>query len=232
MAAAAGGDVLQPDKRRNLAVAAIVALVVDGGKDVSVAINIIKSSRDDSVSDEAVGAAEAKEELERLRESQTAAQSTSSLMLADPSQAAMIPAGVPKLPARFHDTREIQTLTRAVLSTSDADRRKPRVGFFGMDGIGKTVTGAAIVRNEDVRLHFDGIVWLPLGQTPMIAKLQNLCHMQCTGKELSAELSSEEKKQALQQVMAGKKILLCLDDLWEEVHETELLEASWVRRVQ
>jgi hypothetical protein len=31
--------------------------------------------------------------------------------------------------------------------------------------------------------------------------------MQCVGKELSSELSSEEKKEALQQAMAGKKIL-------------------------
>ena len=56
----------------------------------------------------------------------------------------------------------------------------------------------------------------------MIAKMQNLCYMQCTGRELSPELSSEEKKQALQQAMAGKRILLCLDDLWEEQPEAEL----------
>jgi hypothetical protein len=165
---------------------------------------------------------EAKEELERLRETQTVAQSTVSMVLADPSQPATIPAGVPKLPARFHATSEIDYLSRLVLSTSSAAMEKPRVGFYGMGGIGKTVTGAAIVRNDDVRMHFDAVVWLPIGQTPVIEKLQNLCHMQCTGRELSAELSSEEKKQALQQAMAGKKILLCLDDLWEAVHETEL----------
>ena len=73
-----------------------------------------------------------------------------------------------------------------------------------------------------MRQHFDAIIWLPLGQNPVIAKLQNLAHMQCAGTELSNELSSEEKKQALQQAMAGKLILLCLDDLWEENHETEL----------
>ena len=77
-------------------------------------------------------------------------------------------------------------------------------------GIGKTVTGASIVRSEAVRAQFDVIIWLPLGQTPVVAKLQNLCHMQCTGKELSSELSSEEKKEQLQQAMAGKRILLCL----------------------
>ena len=83
------------------------------------------------------------------------------------------------------------------------------------------------MRDDAVRRYFDAVVWLPLGQQPVIAKLQNLCHMQCTGKELSAELSSEEKKQGLQQAMAGKRILLCLDDLWEEEHETELNSVSY-----
>lgn len=97
-------------------------------------------------------------------------------------------------------------------------------GHYGgiLGGIGKTVTGAAIVRNADVRRYFHAIIWLPFGQTPVIAKLQNLCYMQCMGKEMSPELSSEEKKQALQQAMKGKRVLLCLDDLWDGDHELEL----------
>eukprot|EP01049_Picozoa_sp_SAG25_P020714 SAG25_NODE_7274_length_491_cov_0.923469_2_plen_55_part_01 len=55
------------------------------------------------------------------------------------------------------------------------------------------MTGAAIVRNEAVRQHFHAIVWIPLGQSPVISKLQNLCHMQLmSGEELSSELSEEE----------------------------------------
>eukprot|EP01048_Picozoa_sp_COSAG05_P005356 COSAG05_NODE_315_length_11604_cov_8.336375_6_plen_1129_part_00 len=165
---------------------------------------------------------EAKEELARLRDDLVETSQASAFAMADPSQPATIPASVPKLPARFQPTEQIRELTRLVLSTTASDMAMPRVGFFGMGGIGKTVTGAAIARNDRVRQHFDAIVWLPLGQTPMFAKLQNLCHMQCTGKELSAELSSEERKEALQQAMSGKRILLCLDDLWEEQHETEL----------
>ena len=80
-----------------------------------------------------------------------------------------------------------------------------------MGGIGKTVTGAAIVRDVSVRQHFDLIVWLPLGATPAIAKVQNLCHLQCVGAELNPELSAEERKEKLQQAMAGKRTLLCLD---------------------
>eukprot|EP01045_Picozoa_sp_COSAG04_P004647 COSAG04_NODE_205_length_20393_cov_45.275796_13_plen_2486_part_00 len=170
-----------------------------------------------------VGPSEAKEELDRLRDDLVSrSDAANTAVLADPSQPATIPAGVPKLPPKFQATEQIETLTRLVLSTRASDMSMSRVGFWGMGGIGKTVTGAAIVRNAAVRQHFDAIVWLPLGQTPVISKLQNLCHMQCTGKELSSELSSEEKKEALQQAMAGKRVLLVLDDLWEEEHEPEL----------
>ena len=163
---------------------------------------------------------EAKEELERLRADLTpVAQSSAASMLAEPAEPATIPAGVPKLPARFQSTQQICELTELVLSTEAGDMAKSRVGFFGMGGIGKTVTGAAIARDSRIRQYFHIIVWLPLGQTPLIPKLQSLCHMQCTGRELSSELSLDEKKQALQQAMAGKRILLCLDDLWEEEHE-------------
>ena len=84
------------------------------------------------------------------------------------------------------------------------------------------MTGAAIVRDEAVRAQFTAIIWLPLGATPVLSKLQNLCHMQCTGKELSAELSSEEKKEALQQAMAKKRVLLCLDGKLPENRNLEI----------
>ena len=84
------------------------------------------------------------------------------------------------------------------------------------------MTGSAIVRNDAVRKHFHAIVWIPLGQTPVISKLQNLAYMQCMGKQLSSELSTEEKQEALRLAMAGKRVLLCLDDLWEEEHESVL----------
>ena len=172
----------------------------------------------EKVSDEAAASpSEAKEELERLREDLvTTVDPGKAGVLADPSQPATIPAVVPKLPTMFQTTGQIAELTRLVLSTSASDMHKSRVGFWGMGGIGKTVTGAAIARDEAVRLHFNIIVWLPLGQAPVLDKLQNLCYMQCTGNEFSSELSSDEKKEALQQALSGKRVLLCLDDLWEE----------------
>jgi hypothetical protein len=89
--------------------------------------------------DEAVASpTEAKEELERLRDDlapKTAESMTA--VLADPSQPATMPAGVPKLPGQFQTTEQIRELARLVLSTSSADMRMSRVGFWGMGGIGR-----------------------------------------------------------------------------------------------
>lgn len=84
------------------------------------------------------------------------------------------------------------------------------------------MTGAAILRDEAVRKHFHAIIFLPLGQTPVISKLQSLCYMCCTGRELSSELSLEERKEALRQALLGKRVLIALDDLWEQSHESAL----------
>ena len=168
---------------------------------------------------------EAKEELSRLRDTLSATAVVANAAPLGSSQLALIPAGVPKLPSGFVTTEPIRKLTHLVLATGPAELAKPTVGFFGTGGIGKTITGAAVVRDEAVRKHFDAIIWLPLGQNPVISKMQNLAMIQACGTELSIESSGEEKKESLQQAMAGRRILLCLDDLWEMDHEPEL---NWV----
>ena len=97
---------------------------------------------DEEVLDVSLG--EAAEELHRLRDTlqEPQAQSSAAPVLADPSQPASLPAGVPSLPPKFQTTQQIEELTQLVLSTCAGDLTKPRqVGFWGMGGIGKTVTG-------------------------------------------------------------------------------------------
>ena len=79
---------------------------------------------------------EAIEELRRLRETQVAVLQNGTVAQvtpADPTQPATIPAGVPKLPARFQSTEQIRELTRLVLSTSASEMEKSRVGFWFVD---------------------------------------------------------------------------------------------------
>eukprot|EP01046_Picozoa_sp_COSAG06_P050892 COSAG06_NODE_8178_length_2247_cov_2.238827_1_plen_674_part_01 len=163
----------------------------------------------------AEASAELRAELERLRKATEAKPATTKIASFDPDAPAEIPAGVPELPPDFRPTAEIRTLLQNLLNSTPSTAK---IGFWGMGGIGKTVTGAALVRDADVRSHFDQIIWLPLGQTPVMEKLQSSAMEQLTGKPMESNLSEEERHAALRDAFKGKRVLLALDDLWEEEH--------------
>ena len=176
---------------------------------------------DDVYDEEEDSGSELRAELERLRKQITATDdkaATKDAATYDPDAPAELPVGVPELPGDFRRTETIETLQQKLLRSS----KPTKVGFWGMGGIGKTVTGAAIVRDDDVRDHFDQIVWLPLGQTPVMEKLQSSASEQLIGKPIEPNLSEEEKHAALREAFKGKRVLLALDDLWEEEHQGHL----------
>ena len=171
--------------------------------------------------DEVVGAAagaEIRAELERLRKVTEAKAVIMGTFTFNRDAPAEVDVGVPELPADFRPTAEIRTLQQNLLNSTT----QLKVGFWGMGGIGKTVTGAALVRDADVRDHFDQIVWLPLGQTPVLEKLQSSALEQLIGKPMDLNLSEEERHAALRGAFKDKRVLLALDDLWEEEHSTPL----------
>eukprot|EP01052_Picozoa_sp_SAG31_P020162 SAG31_NODE_1504_length_8079_cov_2.892607_4_plen_230_part_00 len=151
-------------------------------------------------------------ELTRLREDLSTTHEEAPLVESDgEARLAHVPAGVPKLPPNLRVTPAITELKQLLLST-DTILQTPRIGFYGMGGIGKTVTGAALANDEDIRRRFSTIIWLPLGQTPVIEKMQQLLYLQATGKELHAETAAERKEQ-LRIKLARKRVLVVLDDL-------------------
>ena len=167
-------------------------------------------------------AAEMKEELDRLRADLEAASARPKPVgrrgggqekLA--GQKCDLPGGVPPLPSGLRVSSEMRQLALALLSPTS----RCRVGFCGMGGVGKTTVSSWLVRRDDVRGQFDAIVWVPLGQTPNIAKCQEQVHLQLTGSELAPELDQEERHEMLRSAMGGVKLLLVLDDLWEQEHE-------------
>jgi hypothetical protein len=159
------------------------------------------------------------EEEERLKHNKA----TKAVVTFNPEEPAQLPSNVPQLPPDFRETETIRWLRDTLLGRGDADDcAKPRCGFWGMGGIGKTVTGLAIARDHNVREFFDQIVWLPLGQTPVMDKLRQLALEQLTGEDMAPDATEEEKVTQLRLAMAGKSVLLCLDDLWETEHEDRL----------
>lgn len=159
--------------------------------------------------------AELRAEFERLRHGIESADLPRQAVSFDPSQPALLAPSVPALPPDFRETPAIKWLRDTLLRRgAPEDCAKTRVGFWGMGGIGKTVTGAALARDHDIRMHFDQIVWLPLGQTPVMLKLQTSAMQQLTGEDIKPDTSEAERHELLRRGMRDKKILLCLDDLW------------------
>jgi hypothetical protein len=88
----------------------------------------------------------------------------------------------------------------------------PKIGAFGLGGIGKTQGVACIARDEDVRAHFDKVAWVTLGQTPQLDKCLQLVFLQLTGKQMKDGQSMEQSREVLTQVpraTAVVPVLLC-----------------------
>eukprot|EP01051_Picozoa_sp_SAG22_P005354 SAG22_NODE_315_length_12535_cov_3.240351_13_plen_185_part_00 len=133
----------------------------------------------------------------------------------DPAQPAVLPTNVPALPMDYEETSAVKELRALLLQPKTDPKYKTRVGFFGMGGMGKTVTGVALARCGQIRAAFDQIIWLPLGQAPVMEKLQRLCVMQLTGKRLPQDfgtLPEEDKYEMLRGHFAGRNVMLCLDE--------------------
>ena len=74
-----------------------------------------------------------------------------------------------------------------------------------------SATATWVVRQESVRQHFDQICWVPLGQSPSIEKCHDLLFQQLTGRRFK-DSDEREKKEDIRAAMAGRRILLVLDD--------------------
>lgn len=133
--------------------------------------------------------------------------------------ACRLPAGVPDPPAGLRISSEMKELLEALVTKSSGPSK---VGFWGQGGVGKTTVSAWLVRQDAVRNLFSQVGWCPLGQSPNIPKSQEMLYLQLTGTELSSEIEPEERHEKLRQAMAGKNVLLVLDDLWNPEHARAL----------
>ena len=126
---------------------------------------------------------------------------------------------VPELPACFLSQPERIKALRDLLLV---DLQKPvvvsgaaaRVGLQGMGGIGKSVLASALAHRPEVRRAFpDGIFWITLGQKPQLAELQRWLALELGDVALFPDERSG--KECLRKLLAGRKALLVLDDVWQ-----------------
>jgi hypothetical protein len=143
------------------------------------------------------------------------------------NQAILAPLGklsnVPNLPPNFLPRPdELKAIKAAVLVSTNQSvavtGTAHRVGVQGMGGIGKSVLTAAIARDEEVRRAFpDGVLWVTLGQTPMLTSWQShLAEVLGAGQRTLTDV--QLGKAFLGELLADKACLLILDDVWQAKH--------------
>lgn len=88
------------------------------------------------------------------------------------------------------------------------------VGVQGMGGIGKTVLAAAVARSPAIAAAFtDGVLWMTVGQDPDLLALLRELAAACGAPEAVFASPFHAKQQVLK-LLADRRVLLVLDDLW------------------
>ena len=142
---------------------------------------------------------------------------------------AILPPEVPTLPETAVSRPEIAALKQLVLEAggglaATVTARTPgtaaagsrTAAAAGMGGVGKTMTAAALARDEEVREAFDKICWVSIGQEPDQPALQQTLHIQLTKRPMP-DAGRADERVALEELKdAAKKaaVLLVLDDVW------------------
>ena len=126
--------------------------------------------------------------------------------------------GVPVLPGGYLERAELGGLRAALLGAGSGavglTGDVPGLGMYGQGGIGKTVLAAAAAHDAQVRAHFpDGVFWVTAGEAPDLAGLQAGL-LSRLGAADSAPRSAAEGAALLRQVLAGRQVLLVIDDVW------------------
>ena len=123
---------------------------------------------------------------------------------------------VPPPPRAAVPREELAGLRAAVLSGGDGvvGVTGAALGIYGQGGIGKTVLAAALARDEQVRRCFpDGVFWVTVGEQGDLVAAQRALLARFGAADPRVR-SAGQGAGLLRQVLAERRCLLVVDDVW------------------
>ena len=122
----------------------------------------------------------------------------------------------PYIPSYFVERPEVSIKLKELLLSEETAKTGTLVisAIYGLGGIGKSTLAAALAQDQAVQAYFpDGIFWATLGQQPDILSFL-YGWIQALGDYDFKPMSVDAASLQLRTLLADKKALLVVDDLW------------------
>jgi hypothetical protein len=123
---------------------------------------------------------------------------------------------VPPIPSYFVERPEVSVELKKLLLSAETAKTGTLVisAIYGLGGIGKSTLAAALAWDKEVQAYFpDGIFWATLGQQPDILSFLH-GWIQSLGDYDFKPTGVDAASLQLRTLLADKKALLVVDDLW------------------
>ncbi|MFG6105343.1 NB-ARC domain-containing protein [Leptothoe sp. EHU-05/26/07-4] len=124
----------------------------------------------------------------------------------------------PPLPRHYVERPEALEAVKNLLLNESTPGTLVISAIYGMGGIGKSVLAAALVREPEVQERFpDGVLWVTLGQQPDLLPMVHEW-IQLLGDYEYKPTNLQAASLHLRTLLADKKALLAIDDVWHPEH--------------
>ena len=120
---------------------------------------------------------------------------------------------------------EYDELIEHLLSQSDPGPLAITTVLQGGGGFGKTVLAQDICRDARVEAAFPGgILWVEFGQSPTVIQLLNNQIQLLENNDSLTDINAAAAR--LRELLAKRRVLLVLDDVWYQDHLTPFIQPS------